>query len=71
MNPSTALTVGEGRCENTTVFLADGSVFDFGRPGTIRFKIRRRKFIRMRLKNEPEFRAEFGDQYTRRGKYRG
>lgn len=35
-----------GRLENVTVFKADGRVIDLGRPGTVRFRYRHRRYLR-------------------------
>lgn len=67
--PSVALSVGEGKLVNQTVMLADGRVFNLGRPNTRRHARRLRKYVRIRLRNEPEFYAAFGHEYTKRGRH--
>lgn len=66
--PSAAMSIGEGKLVNATVRLADGSVFDLGRPGTWRHNRRLRKYVRTRMKNEPAFREAFGNDYSKRGR---
>jgi hypothetical protein len=65
-----ALTHNKPRLANVTLTLADGRVFNLGRPGSWRHDRRLRKYIRARLRREPAFRAEYGDRYTRRGRPR-
>ncbi len=40
-----AISVGEGRIERIQVTTADGRVFDLGRPDSVLFKIRRRRYL--------------------------
>lgn len=41
-------TLPRGECENITVTTADGRVFDLGKPGSLKFKIRLKAYRAIR-----------------------
>lgn len=67
---SVATVTQQGFLANQSVQLSDGRVFNLGRPGTRRYARRLRKYIRTRLRTEPEFWAAFAADYTTRGRRR-
>lgn len=70
MTGAAARVVQEGMLDNQTLLLGDGSEFDLGTPGTRHHARRLRKYIRTRMRREPEFRAAFTDTYGWTGRLR-